>query len=258
MAYRKFNNVEIAYHITENNSSNEVPRHCHNTYEFYLFLNGKADYTVGNEIFSLQPYDFLVIKPTVFHFSKIYSNVYNRLCINFSLSDVDDSLIPALENLQTYYNLKDSIFIKSIVKEILPLILESNDEIFLSASKQLANLILLQLSHTQPLKKSSRPIHPILSQIIDYIDGHLTDNLHISVIEKTFSVSSAWIYYIFKKQFNVSYMQYVYSKKLLLAQSLIRAGELPTKVALTCGFECYPTYFRRYKKLFGVSPQLDK
>lgn len=44
-----------------------VPLHSHNFHELYLFLNGKAIYTVENGDYKLQPFDLILIPANNLH-----------------------------------------------------------------------------------------------------------------------------------------------------------------------------------------------
>ena len=43
-------------------------------------------------------------------------------------------------------------------------------------------------------------------------------------------------------------------KKLRLAQAEMQTGSHPTEVATRYGFENYATFYRNYKRHFGVAP----
>jgi AraC-like DNA-binding protein len=53
---------------------------------------------------------------------------------------------------------------------------------------------------------------------------------------------------------NISVYQYMLRKRLILAQQKIRDGESATAAAMLCGFNDYSSFYKQYKKLFGVSP----
>ena len=49
-------------------------------------------------------------------------------------------------------------------------------------------------------------------------------------------------------------MQYIRSKKVMLAYQKIQSGEKPHAVAEELGFNDYSTFYRAYKSLLGFSP----
>lgn len=43
-----------------------------------------------------------------------------------------------------------------------------------------------------------------------------------------------------------------------MAQDLLAKGHTPNEVYSTCGFQEYSTFYRAYKRHFGVSPSKQK
>ena len=68
------------------------------------------------------------------------------------------------------------------------------------------------------------------------------------------SVSVSTLTQTFKKDMNISIYQYILRKKLILAQQKIQDGESVTSAAIQCGFNDYSSFYKQYKKMFGVMP----
>lgn len=249
-------NFEFAHTKTESGESYYCATHCHNTYEIYLLLKGNVDYVVGNSRYSLRPFDLLVIPPSVFHCPHSQHGEYERIIFNFKKTDVNPSVQTLLKEIGNHYYLRNNVFIRSLALDFLPLVTETGPELTLRMIKDLLELILIQLSVSQPIEEQDS-IHPTLSAVIEHIDKNLDKKLHLDDLSKSFFVSPSWINYAFKKYYGVCYSQYVKTKKMTYAQSLLQAGESPKNTAVMCGFEFYTTFLRQYREFFGHLPSDD-
>ena len=107
-------------------------------------------------------------------------------------------------------------------------------------------------------KDSYSEINPIITDAIKYIDNNFTRITSIEDLANALYLSKSYLFYCFKKYLDISPMQYVRSKQLVYARQLIREGVRPTEINEKCGIPEYTTFFRLYKKKFGVSPSKDK
>ncbi len=130
-----------------------------------------------------------------------------------------------------------------------------SSEVFISYLYNFIPLILLEISNVETKVLPSSPSSSLVIDVANYINAKYTSNLSVESIAKAFFVSRTYLTHEFKKHFNVSIKQYITRKKMLYARKLIKAGVKPTKVAVTCGYENYSTFFRQYKNYFGQTPE---
>ncbi len=97
----------------------------------------------------------------------------------------------------------------------------------------------------------------MVEQIIGYIDAHLLDDLSVAALSKVFFASKSNLDCVFKKSQGCTLRAYVMTKRLLWARQKIIEGALAGEVSYLCGFKEYSTFYRQYKKIFGVSPKMD-
>ena len=97
----------------------------------------------------------------------------------------------------------------------------------------------------------------LVEQIICYIDAHLLENLSASTLAKVFLVSKSNLDCVFKKSQGCTLYAYVMKKRLLWARQKIKEGNSAGEVAYLCGFTEYSSFYRQYKRMFGVSPKID-
>jgi len=72
-------------------------------------------------------------------------------------------------------------------------------------------------------------------------------------------LSKEYTSYIFKKEIGKTLTDYVNERKMLLAQELIRNGEMSlTDIAVYLGFENYNYFSRLFKRYVEISPLMFK
>ena len=100
------------------------------------------------------------------------------------------------------------------------------------------------------LKSSSAPDQKSYSsdsqveQLLKYINRNLSENLSIDHLAEKFFFSKT----------GYTIHNYIISKRLLHARSLITQGTPVMKAAMQSGFQDYTAFVRAYKKQFGTVP----
>lgn len=94
----------------------------------------------------------------------------------------------------------------------------------------------------------------ILSRVFDYIEGHLTEQIHLSEAAKEIGVSGAYLSTMFKKEIGQNFIEYVNQRKIESAKAMLEEGKLVYEVSDILGFE-NSTYFSKvFKRYEGISP----
>lgn len=94
--------------------------------------------------------------------------------------------------------------------------------------------------------------------IIDYINKTLSADLSVESIAELFHLSKSYLMHSFKKETGFTINNYVKTKRLLFAKSLISQGKNVTEACYQCGYNNYSTFSRAYKKTFGIVASKDK
>ena len=91
-------------------------------------------------------------------------------------------------------------------------------------------------------------------EIIDYLNQNLTSDMSVDTIAGKFYISRYHLMHSFKKETGYTIGNYITTKRLLLAKSLITSGQSISDACFNCGFKNYSTFSRAYKKAFGQCP----
>lgn len=262
MSYFQKGNFEFRAIYSATTANDVFERHMHNAYELYYFIKGDADYIVGNTIYHLRPHDLLLIRPSVYHYLKLLSDAaYRRIVINFTEEELTDEVASVLSGLKTHYEIKADSLVNQYCNNCASIVDRyAETDVYPSLLRNLC-LIITELKYSGKLAEDSvlpGVIHPILGEIIAYIDDNIDIPIDISVLSKRFFVSPSWIMHAFRKFLNISTAEYINRKKILYAQQLIAAGVSPTKAAEACGYKNYSTFFTRYKNIIGNTPIKSK
>ena len=102
----------------------------------------------------------------------------------------------------------------------------------------------------------AKPYSNIVYNALNYINKNLSENLRISDISKSLSISSITLQKKWKQEINVPIGKYIDDKIMLLAERELSSGNLNVgEIAEKFGF-CDRFYFsRKFKEYFGLSPK---
>lgn len=233
--------------------------HLHNSYEMLLFYEGDANYHIGGDIYRLTKNDLLIIKPSVYHsISLLSSRPYARIVLSFYDEQLPESTVVFLKTASPFYHIPDEHPILQIFETMRSsfdvLSREDFERFFMSAT---TNVLLLLPHLDQSVAKQNNPVHAsAFDNILAYVDKNPDKPLTLGWLSKTFFLSESHISHLFKSKLNISAMQYILLKKISYAHSLLVSGIPPIQVAEKCSFKNYSTFYRAYKKFFGVTPKM--
>lgn len=248
--------------------------HAHEDFEVLLFIRGNAKYVVEGTIYSLKPYDIMIMRPAETHMIMIDdTQVYERIVINFSRKfiqkhfDSDELLRPFLDRSLGQFNRYCS---EDFPSNVWKMCLESLSNIpgdgyqrstyiainFLNFISEL-NIAFINMKKGMHIYED-KELSTIEKRLVEYVNENLFNDISINLISTTFFLSPSQIYRVFKRATGSALWRYVTIKRLLAAKEKIKSGEGLYSVCYSCGFGSYSAFYRAYKKYFKVQPANDK
>lgn len=265
--YMHTNDFELDHH--RDITYPAVEPHYHEFYELLYFISGHVDYIIGDEIYHLQNDDLLSIPPNVMH-NPIFADFrvpYERYVLWISLPTLQQlaSIDEDLNYFLTAKGMKNyllrrhttawgnfrTIFtsLEEALGEQKPL-RHAQVKAFILHLLVEYNLALMEDSGTAQSGVRDNP----LTDILHYIQNHLTEDLSMDTISGAFIMDKYNLAHMFKDKMGISYYQYVLQQRLLTGKNLILEGLPANKACFACGFNDYSSFFRAFKKEYEVSP----
>ena len=245
--------------INKNDPDIEGP-HLHDSFEIYVNVAGDVSFLIGDKISPVQKGEIAFSKPNVIHHC-----IYNKSCMveHYVLwvKLPNDSPLINLINSQTF-----SPFI-SFNEQTKEMLLDLLEKLYLikdqtdTNAKTLSTAYLLQIfailntgENLFSKKVLNRTLPKEFSNLLNQIEKNFTNFNKVSDISKEAFVSTATINRWFRKYLHLSPKEYLLTKKLSYAKSLLSKGYTVAEASYTAGFFDSSHFISVFKKRFKQTP----
>lgn len=264
------NDKPLCVHINALKSQYDEIMHHHEYYEILYIEKGSINYIINDQQYTLLPGDLILISPTTLHrLVSFESNESSRYILLFSERFLHKFSTKNTNLFEIFNNAKKNNMYKLSFNDTQKIELERNlistSTIMLEDSFG-ADLIYIQKFLKTIIFLTDASIHfynektiltnsnNIVDQISRFINNNISYKIVIEDIAKYLALSTSRISHIFKKETGISILKYINKKRMILAKELIKKGETFINIASQCGFQDYTSFFRTFKKEFGITP----
>lgn len=255
------------FHINDQ-TKKDFSYHYHDFHKIIVFISGKVTYHIEGKAYHLKPRDILLVSQGAIHKPEIDPSVpYERYIfwIRDDLSCQELNTCFQKANDRSFNLVRADSALQERLKDLLPEIEQTlqnkhfgdsvlRDALFTQFMIYI-NRIFLRTSSSPDKKAYSSDTQ--VEQLLKYINRNLSENLSIDQLAERFFLSKYHMMRKFKNETGYTIHNYITSKRLLMARSLISQGIPVMKAALASGFRDYTTFVRAYKKQFGKAPSYE-
>ena len=251
-----YGNLDFAHKIDDCSSpTEEYFKHMHAFAEMLYLVSGDVTYTVESETRRLGPGDLVFIAPGKYHFATVNlsQSPYERYVLKFPELLIPEYLKTSLFAHAPFFAPSDSYgdIIKGLDGYEENFTPEETNTLF---SGELCKLLVFM---NRAASSERQNTNEFIDKIITYVDSHITESITLDSLASAFLFSKSYICNKLKKYMKIPVMQYIRSKKVLFAHSLILNGTKKCEAAEKVGFANYSTFFRAYQKLLKNNPFPD-
>lgn len=255
------------FHINDQ-TKKDFSYHYHDFHKIIVFISGKVTYHIEGKAYHLKPRDILLVSQGAIHKPEINPSVpYERYIfwIRDTLSCQELNTCFQKANDRSFNLVRADSSLQERLKDLLPEIEQTlqnkyfgdtvlRDALFTQFMIYI-NRIFLRTSSSPDKKTYSSDTQ--VEQLLKYINRNLSENLSIDQLANRFFFSKYHMMRKFKNETGYTIHNYITSKRLLMARSLISQGMPIMKAAQASGFHDYTTFVRAYKKQFGKAPSCE-
>ena len=242
--------------------------HIHKYYEVLYVEKGSISYLIDDEEYIINPGDLILIPPHTEHrLLKFTTDISSRYILLFSEKFLNKYSTHNTKLLKVFERAtEEKKYILSILEKdkfTLEKLLKNTSNIMLSEgygldieyiSKFLKTIIIINGISIEKSDELPHNNSAIVNKITKFITLNIANKILIEDIANHLALSVSRVSHIFKEETGISILKYINKRRLYLAKEFIRSGETFIEVASKCGFQDYTSFFRTFKKEYGITP----
>ena len=244
-------NFQINY--TETNRKNhwhQIDIHAHEEFELYINISGDVSFLVNNNLYDLSRGDVIVARPGEYHHCVYRSDAPHKFFWILFDSNKNYRILDFLKDNSSHNYFSPE---PELREELLELCYDFLNNSITEEEKIYAFFRIFEI-----LKKAQKPqktkISDEMQKIINYIEEHICEAITIKDIAKELYISQSTLERKFKEILNLTPLEYIRNKKLILAAKMLTEGKNVLDTALSVGYNDISYFIELFKKRYKITP----
>lgn len=258
---------KFKYFHLRDTAGQERDFHFHEFDKIVILISGKVNYAVENNLYTLNPWDVLLVRHHTIHKAIIDKSVPYERIIVYLEEPYFSSVLPEAGLTECFFSADEKrnylIPANEEIRNQVGSLVERYEAV--SGSGRLENAmretVIMQLlivlnALSGPLPAAAKSAHnDKLEKVLSYINTNISEDLNIDDLAGIMYMSRYHFMRVFKENVGCTVHEYVRQRRLLHASRLIREGMDSAAAAEKSGFGDYSSFYRAFKSTFGVSPR---
>lgn len=242
-----------------------VQLHSHTFYEVLYCCSGNLQYLLGADRYRLHRGDVVMVPPGISHrplFLEQLAEPYERYVLWFSQEFLNQvqTFCPDLAFQGSYCLLRTA---GTPWESLGRLFARGCQEAQRRAPGWQGSVcgntlqLLVELKRACSQGEMPAPVtekHELLDDLVTYVENHLAEKITLETTARRFLVSQSTISQTFRQKMGISFYRFVTQRRLIAAKTEILAGKPLETLYETVGFSDYSTFFRAFRREYGIAP----
>lgn len=235
------------------------------SYKIVYLISGDRIFEIGNKRIKASNGMLAIAPPNErigFERTSNKTNCYMYISIH---PKIFDDLTGDNEFLRVFQNTDDESKVFNIMKFDSLAVLDLLDSIYQALKKHLGRIHILpkilsiiselDIVYDEADKSNFKGSDNYDVNLMGYINRNFTEKINLNDICEKFFISKTTVNKIVKKNTGMTFLKYIDFLRVNEANRLMKSTAIPiSRIYKLAGFSDYSTFFRQYKKSFGIPP----
>ena len=245
-------------------------QHFHQFHEIHILLSGRASHLIEGDYYTLQPYDIVLLRPSLLHKTEYPAgDDCRRLIINFRMPDDSPALHEMLQSCLQPFGAEVPIYrftgeTRAQAFSHLNAIFTLGKQPMTPLTQQFIHCHFLQFLATvaqhagessyEPQELSDSITQKVYA-VTSYIHRHYASELSLEFLAEKFFISPYYLSHQFRRVTGFSLINYIQITRVRNAQQLLLYTDMKiADITTSCGFTSFSQFNRVFNKFCHTSP----